>query len=140
MLTRLLLAGMLAGGAMGGHFAHVFGQADPATGLDWGSVLGGAIGSSPATAVLLWRLTKADKETAELRVEVNDSHAQALAMTREMAPLLTNAVETLERVKAGLESQLENPRKQEPELERILRRIERTISDLADEPGGKGRR
>lgn len=130
---------MLAGGALGGHFAETLGQADPVTGFDWGSVLGGVVGSSPATAVLLWRLMRADKETADLRVEVNESHAQALAMTREMAPLLTNAVDTLERVKTGLESQLENPRKQEPELERILRRIERTISDLADDDGGPSR-
>lgn len=131
MLTRLLLAGVLAGAGVG----VVVGQTDGAGSVpfDWASLVGGAVGSSPAAVVLAWRLNKADKETVGLRTELRDLHSTTLGMAERMAPILVEASRTLADVRAGMEATIDRTRP--AEIDRVLTRLE----DVARDIGTRGR-
>lgn len=128
----------------GGILGAVLGQ-DAGTAFDWGTLLGGAIGSSPAAGVLLWRLTKADNENARLADEVRNLHAQTIAVAERMAPLLADATRTLNEVRSGLEAAMERgrPRKGD-ETDVVVQRLEAVLTDfqrdLQRRPSGERQR
>lgn len=119
LLTKLLVVGVLAGTGAG----SVLGQSSSVP-FDWASLVGGAVGSSPAAVVLAWRLSKADKEAVALRIELGACHQQTLLMVERMAPVLGEATRTLAEVKSGMEATMD------PELTSVLRRLETVAEEI----------
>lgn len=132
MLSRLLVAGALAGGLAGVGF---LGQAAPAAApFDWSSIASGAVGSSPAAALAFWRLVKADKENAAQRAEIAKMHDEAVALVRELGPALTESTRTLADVRAAMESQVDRSRP--ADLERTLSKLTQQLDNLSRRQGG----
>lgn len=107
--AAVLAGGVLFGGVTaGGITPALVAQSSPtsAAPFDWSSLVGGAIGSSPAALILAWRLTKADKENQRLAVELRDLHAATATEQRELLnrviPLIERAAGTLRDVEVGL--------------------------------------
>lgn len=131
MLSRLLVAGVLAGAAAGG----LIGQTTPAP-FDWASLVGGAVGSSPAALVLAWELTKADKRSAakDEIIREKDEHIQRLhaddrARTERVTTVLAETGRTLAAVHEGMEATLDRGRPAR-DIERVVRRLEGALHEV----------
>lgn len=121
MVTRLLALGLTAGLGLGG----LLGQSG-AVPFDWASLVGGAIGSSPAAVVLAWRLNKADKTITAKEAELREVHEKTIQMVERMAPLIGDATKTLTELKAGMEASSARP----GELDRALAKIDALTSEI----------
>ncbi len=133
MLTRLLVAGVFAGG-LGA--AGLLGQTTTSSApFDWSSIASGAVGSSPAAAVLFWRLSRADKENAQQRAEIKEMHDEAIQMVREIGPALHESTRTLAEVRAAMESQIDRARP--ADLQRTLDKLASQIDQLNRRQGGR---
>lgn len=133
MLTRLLVAGVFAGGL---GLAGLVGQAAPSSApFDWSSIASGAVGSSPAAAVLFWRLSRADKENSQQRAEIKAMHDEAIDMVREIGPALAESSRTLADVRAAMESTLDRARP--GDLQRTLDKLANQVADLNRRQGGR---
>lgn len=132
MLSRLLVAGVLAGGLASVGF---LGQAGPASApFDWSSIASGAVGSSPAAALAFWRLIKADKENDKKSAEINKMHDEAIALVRELGPALAESTRTLAEVRAAMEAQ--TGRSVSADLERKLLRLSEQVETMSRRQGG----
>jgi hypothetical protein len=129
MLTRLLLVGVFAGAVGGG----ILGQTGSVP-FDWASLVGGAVGSSPAAVVLAWRLNKADKEVAGLREELRDMHTQTIVSAEKTAIVLVDATRLIADVKTGMEATLS---RRVPDIDQTLQRVESTLRDIARDRRGQ---
>jgi hypothetical protein len=125
VLARLLLASALT---VGGWAGGVLGaDATGAVPFDWSSIVGGALGSSPAALVLAWRLNKSDGEKKALEERLEGQHERNVVMLEKMGPILFDATRTLADVRAGYEADRERPAGTDDQL----RRLEMTMRDLA---------
>lgn len=132
MLRATITAGILTlGSATGGLFAQASGASSP---FDWSSLVGGAIGSSPAAVVLAWRLSKADRELAMARAEIKEGHEKTLSVVERAIPILAEASRTLAEVKAGMEATIK--RVPSEDIARAVHQLEDLVEDLAR---GRGR-
>lgn len=124
MLARILVAGVLTGATVGG----LIGQTTPAP-FDWASLVGGAVGSSPAAIVLAWQLTKRDKENAAMRDEIRQLHAEGRTTTERVATVLAETGRTLAAVHEGMEATLDRglPAR---DIEHVVRRLEDALHEV----------
>ena len=109
MLRAALLAGsILFGGATAGGVVPIVAQTSTSSAapFDWSSLVGGAIGSSPAALILAWRLTKADKENQRIAAELRDLHVfnaqEQKDLLNRVIPLIERTAGTLRDVEVGL--------------------------------------
>lgn len=130
----IVLCGSATGGAAGMIAQSGSGGSSP---FDWNALVGGALGSSPAAIVLAWRLQKADKELTSAREEIRSLHAQTLDVANRMAPILTKATDTLEGMKAGMESMVTRPAASD-EMLRALREMRGVVDELRADRGRRG--
>lgn len=130
MLRAVLLAGTSWAGAspLGLIVAQLTGGGDAPTPLT--SLVFGALGSSPASLILAWVVTRGDKERAELRVELTKEREENRRLNelrpeaaKEMAVLLERAASTFAEVKAGMDVTLTKARPDE---------VNSTLLDLKD--------
>lgn len=93
----------------------VFAQAGPAP-FDWGSLVGGALGSSPAALVLAWRLWRSDRENdqkdaairrleEEHRAERRTDHERELARAERLVVTLSEATRSMNELHRTMEAQ-----------------------------------
>ena len=128
MLSRFLLAGALAVGGWAG--GVVGAETTGSVPFDWSSIVGGALGSSPAALVLAWRLNKVDGEKKALEERLEGQHDRTVQMLEKMGPILYDATRTLAEVRAGMAASLDD-RRPGSDTEQQLRRLEETMRDLA---------
>lgn len=131
----VLATGVLFGGATaGGITPALVAQTSPtsAAPFNWSSLVGGAIGSSPAALILAWRLTKADKERQELREELRGLHVSTAAEQRDLLnrviPLIERAAGTLRDVEVGLGATV--ARSHPEDVDRAVRDLRGVVNDL----------
>jgi hypothetical protein len=137
MLSRLLVAGVLAGAGVG----HLIGQAGAGSvPFDWASLVGGALGSSPAAIVLAWRLNKADKDNTAMRDELRQLHTESRQTAERMATALADSTRALAEAAEGMEATLARRQPPSEDLARQVRRLEQLIRDKdTDRRGGAQR-
>ena len=94
------------------------------------SLVFGALGSSPATLILAWVVTRGDKEKADLRADLAKEREENRRLNegrvdaaKEMAILLERAATTFAEVRAGMDATLTKTRPDE---------MNRTLKDLKD--------
>ena len=102
--------------------------------IDWGSLLGGVLGGSPAAMVLAWRLHKEDSENERLHTEVREGQDKLLALVERTVPALADATRTLADVKAAMENV--RGTSAPSELTRALFQIEEATRELRRQKGG----
>lgn len=128
MLARFLLASALTvGGGAGGLLGA---EATGTVPFDWSSIVGGALGSSPAALVLAWRLNKVDGEKKALEERLEGQHDRTVQMLEKMGPILFDATRTLSEVRAGMAATIDD-RRPGSDTQEQLRRLEETMRDLA---------
>ena len=131
MLARFLLASTLTVGGWAGGILGA--EATGSVPFDWSSIVGGALGSSPAALVLAWRLNKSDGEKKALEERLEGQHERNVVMLERMGPILFDATRTLAEVRAGYEAE----RSQPAGADEQLRRLEVTMRDLARDMRGR---
>lgn len=106
MVRSAVVAGiLLSGTAAGGIVADATNATAP---FDWSSLVGGAIGSSPAALVMAWRLNKRDKEVDALQSKLDAANERTLQVVERAIPILAEATRTLADVKNGLEELIDD--------------------------------
>jgi hypothetical protein len=121
---------LLASAVLGAGGAGILGQAG-ATAFDYGSLLGGAIGSSPLAGILIWRLLKADKDNEVLRAEIIELHRQTLGVTERMAPVLSDATRTLNDFREGVEATIQRGRSRPNDsADQVITRLEQVLAEF----------
>lgn len=136
--AAILAGGILFGGATAGGLTSVVAQTSTSTApFDWSSLVGGAIGSSPAALILAWRLTKADKENQRLSIELRDLHVSTTAEQRELLnrviPLIERAAGTLRDVEVGLGATV--ARAHPEDVDRAVRELRDVVDELRTRRG-----
>jgi hypothetical protein len=126
MWKLALVAAVLGVGGAG-----ILGQSGVTSSFDYGSLLGGAVGSSPLAATLIWRLLKADKDNQTLRDEVVDLHRQTVVVAERMAPILSDATRALNDFRDGVEATIERGRTRPAETpDEVITRLETVLGEL----------
>jgi len=136
--AAILAGGIMFGGATVGGLTPVVAQTTSSTApFDWSSLVGGAIGSSPAALILAWRLTKADKENQRLATELRDLHASTTTEQRELLnrviPLIERAAGTLRDVEVGLGATV--ARAHPEDVDRAVRELRDVVDELRTRRG-----
>lgn len=130
MLRAAILAGSIFFGA--GVGGGVVAQVTTSSPFDWSSLAGGAVGSSASTAIMGWRLSKADKELAAARTEIRELHEKDSARGERIAVALENATQVLREVQQGMGAQIARSRPED--VARLVHQLEAVVDDL-----GRGR-
>lgn len=99
--------------------------------LNWGSVLQGALGSSPVAVVLAWQLWQSQKRNAEKDAELRETNEKLLALAERALPPLTEATRTMVELRAAM-----GPADGTVELQAELRRLRRHLDDLSSRGEG----
>ena len=114
------------------HLVSVLAQSGNEGQLNWGSLISGALGSSPVAIVLAWQLWQTQKKLAERESELRETNEKTLALAERALPALTEATRTLAEVRVAMDA--DTRRRVDPtgELERILHRVERHLTTFED--------
>lgn len=123
MLRAFIAGAVLASGSVGG----VIAQASAAAPFDWSSLLGGAIGSSPAAAVAIWRLAKADKDKSAADRRDAENQAKLLELVERHAVVLADATATIKAVQDGMSA---TGRDRRGDADAVVNRLESFLSEL----------
>ena len=131
MLRAAIVAGgiLMSGAATGGTSA-ILADTATATPFDWSSLVGGALGSSPAALILGWRLSKADKELTVAREEIRELNER---MAEKVVPIIERATSTLREVQQGMDATISRSRPED-----VGRAIEGLRDAIEDMRRGRG--
>ena len=124
--AAIVAGGILLSGAATGTLADTA----TATPFDWSSLVGGALGSSPAAVILGWRLSKADKELTSAREEIRVLNER---MAEKVVPIIERATSTLKEVQTGMDATISRVRPED--VSRAIGDLREAIEDMRRERG-----
>lgn len=121
MLRAVIVAGgIMLSGAGGAGTAGILADTTTSAPFDWSSLVGGAVGSSPAAVILGWQLNKREKDNVAKDLEIRRLNDRA---ADQFAPLLERVASVLRDVETGLGATINRARPED---------VTRAVSDLRD--------